>query len=65
MGGVACNGWRFWSKAGTEAPKREPKSEAATKKPAKGKVTKKAVAANKSACEEGRKGQAEAAGEGA
>jgi hypothetical protein len=26
MGGVACNGWRFWSIAGTEAPKREPKA---------------------------------------
>jgi hypothetical protein len=41
MDGVACNGWRFWSIAGTEKPKREPKAkvekakkEPATKKPA-------------------------------
>jgi len=33
MDGVACNGWRFWSIAGTEKPKREPK----TKKPAEAK----------------------------
>ena len=26
MGGVACNGWRFWSLQGTEKPKREPKA---------------------------------------
>jgi hypothetical protein len=26
MAGVACNGWRFWSIQGTEAPKREPKA---------------------------------------
>jgi hypothetical protein len=44
MGGVACNGWRFWSVQGTEQPKREPKAkagkpakEAAAKKPAKAK----------------------------
>jgi hypothetical protein len=44
MGGVACNGWRFWSVQGTEAPKREPKVKAdtpvtkpAAKKPAKAK----------------------------
>jgi len=30
MGGVACNGWRFWSLQGTE-PARKPKAE----KPAK------------------------------
>jgi len=31
MGGSACNGWRFWSVAGTEAkPKKEPRK--ATKK---------------------------------
>ncbi len=42
MGGVACNGWRFWSVEGTERPKREPKAKAdkpkkepAAKKPAK------------------------------
>ena len=29
MDGVACNGWRFWSIAGTETPKREPKAEKA------------------------------------
>src|SRR5713226_4446691 len=28
MDGVACNGWRFWSIAGTEKPKREPKAKA-------------------------------------
>jgi|SRR6202521_2886534 len=28
MDGVACNGWRFWSVEGTEAPKREPKTKA-------------------------------------
>jgi hypothetical protein len=46
MGGVACNGWRFWSVQGTEQPKREPKAkagkpakEAAAKKPAKAKAT--------------------------
>ena len=31
--GIACNGWVFWSVAGTEKPKREPKAE----KPAKAK----------------------------
>src|SRR5713226_5141333 len=35
MDGVACNGWRFWSIAGTEKPKGEPKGQ--TDKPAKGK----------------------------
>jgi hypothetical protein len=33
MDGVACNGWRFWSIAGSEKPKREPKPKA--EKPAK------------------------------
>ena len=37
--GGACNGWVFWSVAGTETPKREPKAKAkkepAAKKPAK------------------------------
>jgi hypothetical protein len=33
MGGIACNGWRFWAIAGTEKPKREPKPKA--EKPAK------------------------------
>ena len=36
MGGTACNGWRFWSIAGTEKPQREPKAKSAkpaTKKP--------------------------------
>lgn len=35
MDGVACNGWRFWSVAGTEKPRREPKAKA--DKPAKAK----------------------------
>jgi hypothetical protein len=26
MGGVACNGWRFWSLAGTEKPARKTKT---------------------------------------
>src|SRR3990170_4545441 len=26
MGGVACNGWRFWSLQGTEKPARTPKA---------------------------------------
>ena len=33
MGGVACNGWRFWSLQGTEKPRREPHAKA--EKPAK------------------------------
>ena len=52
MGGVACNGWRFWSIAGTETPKREPKAtkepktkkEPAAKKPTKAKAAKKGKA---------------------
>jgi len=42
MGGVACNGWRFWSLAGTpdgpsgERPARKAKAKAESKKPAKG-----------------------------
>ena len=50
--GHACNGWVFWSVAGTEKPKREPKAKAdkpkkepATKKPAKTKATAKAKTA--------------------
>jgi len=39
MGGVACNGWRFWSLAGTERPARKPKAE----KPAKPKKAAKAA----------------------
>src|ERR1700720_1903375 len=49
MGGVACNGWRFWSVEGTGNPRREPKAnadksakpkrESAAKKPAKAKAT--------------------------
>jgi len=33
MGGVACNGWRFWSLQGAEKPRREPKAK--VEKPAK------------------------------
>ena len=51
MDGVACNGWRFWSVEGTEAPKREPKAKAdkpkkepAAKKPTKAKAAKKGKA---------------------
>ena len=32
--GGACNGWVFWSVAGTEKPKREPKADKPTKEPA-------------------------------
>jgi hypothetical protein len=31
MGGIACNGWRFWSLAGTERPMRKPKGAAKAK----------------------------------
>ena len=41
--GIACNGWVFWSLAGTEKPKCEPKTKA--EKPAK---TKREPAAKKS-----------------
>jgi len=34
MGGVACNGWRFWSLAGTERPARKSRGEAKPKKAA-------------------------------
>jgi hypothetical protein len=41
MAGVACNGWRFWSLAGTERPVRKPKGAA---KPAQPKAAKKGKA---------------------
>ncbi len=47
MDGIACNGWRFWSREGELKPKREPKAEEAkpaTKKPAQAKAAKKAKA---------------------
>ena len=49
MGGVACNGWRFWSPEGelpakAERPKREAKTKAAPKASAKAKVGAKAKA---------------------
>ena len=50
MGGVACNGWRFWSIQGTEKPKREPKAKTAkapTKKPGRTKAAKKSKNAKK------------------
>ncbi len=52
MGGVACNGWRFWSIQGTETPKREPKATAnklakAEKEPAAKKPVAKTKAAPK------------------
>ncbi len=56
MGGVACNGWRFWSLRGTEKPKREPnaraekpKKEPAAKTPAKTKAAPKKAAKAKGA----------------
>jgi hypothetical protein len=54
--GHACNGWVFWSLAGTEKPKREPKAKAdkpkkepATKKPAPKKPAKTKTAKPKTA----------------
>ena len=51
MGGVACNGWHFWSVEGTEKPKGEPKAkvakakkEPATKPTAHGKPAKQKAA---------------------
>ena len=61
MGGVACNGWRFWSIAGTEAPRREPnaKKEPKTKKePAAKKSAKAAVKKTKPAKKAKPKGEA-------
>ncbi|MBI5288544.1 MAG: hypothetical protein HY873_06185 [Chloroflexi bacterium] len=50
MGGVACNGWRFWSRQGDLKPAKEPKAKKAAKaeKPAKA-ATKKAAKAEKPA----------------
>ncbi|MDP9236722.1 MAG: hypothetical protein M3P30_04865 [Chloroflexota bacterium] len=44
MGGVACNGWRFWSIQGTEPTPRvsKPKAEKPAKTPAKAKAPAKA-----------------------
>ena len=47
MGGVACNGWRFWSVQGTEAPTHAPKAKA--EKPVKEPAAKKQVKAKKGA----------------
>jgi len=54
MGGVACNGWRFWSLQGDLKPAKEPKkakaeepAKAATKKPAAKKSAKKGKGAKK------------------
>jgi hypothetical protein len=44
MGGVACNGWRFWSIAGTETPKREPKAKKEPKTKPEPKATKEPAA---------------------
>ena len=48
MGGVACNGWRFWTVQGTETPKTKrapkPKTEKPAKAPAKKKSAKKSPA---------------------
>ena len=50
--GIACNGWVFWSLAGTEKPKREPKTKKAkppkaAKKPATNKKAGKAKGSKK------------------
>jgi hypothetical protein len=47
MGGVACNGWRFWSVQGTEPAPRASKPKA--EKPAKAKAPAKKAAKSKSA----------------
>ena len=54
MGGVACNGWRFWSLQGTQQPKSGPKAKAdkagkepAAKKSEKTKAAKKSSKPNK------------------
>ena len=46
MGGVACNGWRFWSLQGDLKPAKEPKEPKKAEKPAKAPAKK---AAKKSA----------------
>jgi hypothetical protein len=43
MDGIACNGWRFWSVAGTEPAKRERKAKAETKAPPKKRAAEKAT----------------------
>ncbi|MDP9237386.1 MAG: hypothetical protein M3P30_08325 [Chloroflexota bacterium] len=58
MGGVAANGWRFWSIAGTEKPKREAKARAATKKPARAKKGAKSKSAKKAKAAKKPKGKA-------
>jgi leucyl aminopeptidase (aminopeptidase T) len=54
MGGVSCNGWRFWSIAGTEKLKRKPETEkTATSVKAK---TRKAASKKSAATKTGAKG---------
>ena len=47
MGGVACNGWRFWSLQGELKPVREPKAKAERKPKSEKPATKKAPAKKK------------------
>ncbi len=44
MGGVACNGWRFWTIGGAEKPRREPKREPKAEKPKEERAAKKRAA---------------------
>jgi hypothetical protein len=59
MDGISCNGWRFWSIAGTEKPAREPKTKTVkapkAKAPAKAKKDAKSKSAKSKA---GKKGKA-------
>ena len=57
MGGVSCNGWRFWSIAGTEASTKAKKASAA-KKPAKATVAAKKGAKAKATTKTGAKAKA-------
>ena len=59
MEGVACNGWRFWSIAGTEKPKRAPKADKPAKT-AKARTAKKASTKKKSGAKKS-KGKAQRA----
>jgi hypothetical protein len=63
MGGIAANGWRFWSVQGTEAPKREPKAKAdkPAKEPAAKKPTAKKPAAKKGKAKSAKKPKAQRA----
>jgi len=58
MGGVACNGWRFWSLQGDLKPAKEPKAKKAAKSEKPAKVATKKAAAKKGAKKPAKKGKA-------